>query len=333
MHSITTLSKIIYDIHHICDFLAAIKLCRAVRWLQLGHDGSTIEYKDTTSVSVVVQYVDGSLEKVILSSSFLCEDKSAQSAYVGIVSLVERIKRRYKMFLKELGPYDAARYPDPEELSFSKMRNSSVMSDNNSGALNTSSLLADFIASSVEEFMTRRGEDLDEMSENERKDLSEVIQTRCFAHVRCICADRGVEAENRWMGDRYRIPEDWSKDVRLIGLMKTDLDSLIHSIQKYVWDSELGAGYAKLQDFQSFLHGNELRCKSMGSRKTGNRMDKSMENGLKLALDYKKVTFLHDYTSIFFFREADLSPCFVPLVLIFRRGRDEQQQQRGDTYQ
>ena len=173
------------------------------------------------------------------------------------------------------------------------------MSDNNSGALNTSSLLADFIASSVEEFMTRRGEDLDKMSENERKDLSEVIQTRCFAHVRCICADRGVEAENRWMEDRYRIPEDWSKDVRLIGLMKTDLDSLIHSIQKYVWDSELGAGYAKLQDFQSFLHGNELRCKSMGSRKTGNRMDKSMENGLKLTVDYKKVMLLHDYAFFF----------------------------------
>ena len=330
--SIPTLSKIRSDLHPICDILAAIKLCRAVRWLQLGHDGSTIVDKDTTSVSVVVQHGDGKLEKVILSSSFLCEDKSAQSAYVGIVSLVERIKRRYSMFLKELGQDIAARYPDPEGLSFSKMRNSSVMSDNNSGALNTSSLLADFIASSVEDFRARCGEDLDEMSEDERKELSEVIQTRCFAHIRCICADRGVEAENRWMDDRYRIPEDWRKDVRLIGLMKTDLDSLIHSIQKYVWDSKLGAGYAKLQDFQSFLRGNELRCKSMGSRKTGNRMDKSMENGLKLAVDYKKVTFLHDYA--FFFLVANLSPRFIPSVLVFRRGRDEQQRRRrGDAYQ
>ena len=75
---------------------------------------------------MVVQHGDGKLEKVILSSSFLCEDKSAQSAYVGIVSLVERIKRRYSMFLKELGQDIAARYPDLEGLSFSKLRNSSV---------------------------------------------------------------------------------------------------------------------------------------------------------------------------------------------------------------
>ena len=296
--STPTLSKIRSDLHPICDVLAAIKLCRAVRWLQLGRDGTTVD-KDTTSVSVAVQHGDGKLEKATLSSSLLCEDKSAQSAYVGIISLVERIKRRCIMFLKELGQDVAARRPDPEGLRFSKMRSSSVMSDNNSGALNTSSLLADFIASSVEDFMVRRGEDLDEMSEDERKELSEATQTRCFAHIRRICADRGVEAENRWMDDRYRTPEDWSKDVRLIGLMKTDLDSLIHSIQKCVWDSELGAGYAKLQDFQSFLHGNELRCESMGSRKTGNRMDKSMENGLKLAVDYKKVRLY--MTTLFFF--------------------------------
>jgi len=33
-------------------------------------------------------------------------------------------------------------------------------------------------------------------------------------------------------------------DIRLAGLMETDLDRLIHSVQKYVWNSELGAGYA-----------------------------------------------------------------------------------------
>ena len=75
--------------------LSAIKLCRATRWLQLGHDGSTIVDKDTTSASIVVQYGDGKLEKIILSSSFLCEDKSAQATYEGIVSLVDRIKVRY----------------------------------------------------------------------------------------------------------------------------------------------------------------------------------------------------------------------------------------------
>lgn len=82
-----------------------------------------------------------------------------------------------------------------EKLNFSKMRSSSVMSDNNVGALNPSSFLADFIVSSVEKLMKRCGDDVDEMSEIERKELSEVIQTRCFAHVRCICADRGEGGE------------------------------------------------------------------------------------------------------------------------------------------
>ena len=101
------------------------------------------------------------------------------------------------MFLKELGPDAAQRYPHPDGINFAKTRWSSLMSDNNNGALNTSSLLADYITHSIEEFMKRRGSDVEAMSEEERKELSEIIQTRCFAHVRCICADRGVEAYAR----------------------------------------------------------------------------------------------------------------------------------------
>ena len=112
------------------------------------------------------------------------------------------------MFLKELGSDAAQRYPHPDGINFAKTRWSSLMSDNNNGALNTSSLLADYITHSIEEFMKRRGGDVEAMSEEERKELSEIIQTRCFAHVRCICADRGVEAENKWMEDRYNAPED-----------------------------------------------------------------------------------------------------------------------------
>ena len=80
------------------------------------------------------------------------------------------------------------------------------MSDNNVGALNPSSFLADFIVSSVEKLMKRCGDDVDEMSEIERKELSEVIQTRCFAHVRCICADRGEGGEQVDGGALSRSP-------------------------------------------------------------------------------------------------------------------------------
>ena len=208
------------------------------------------------------------------------------------------------MFLKMLEPEAARRYPHPDGLDFSKMRCSSLMSDNNNGALNTSSLLADYITHSVEEFTRRCGGDVEGMTEDERKELSEIIQTRCFAHIRCICADRGVEAENKWMEDRYNIPEEWRKDARLANLMKSDLGSLIYSVQKYVWDRTLGPAYTKLQDFQTFLSEKKIICKSMGGRMTGNRMDKDIENGLKFAVDYKKVVcfrFVYFSTNFFFF--------------------------------
>ena len=118
------------------------------------------------------------------------------------------------------------------------------------------------------------------------------------------------------MEELYRAPPDeWKRDIRPAGLMKSDLDNLIHFIRKYVLDSELDAGYAKLQDFQSFLHGNELRCKSMESRKTGNRMDKSMESDLKFAVDYKKITFL--YITLF----SNLSVNFVPSEFVVWQSR------------
>ncbi len=71
MPLISTLSNLRSDLGPIRDISSAIRLCRAVRWLQLGHDGSTIVDKDTTSVSIVAQQEVGSLGKIILSSSFL----------------------------------------------------------------------------------------------------------------------------------------------------------------------------------------------------------------------------------------------------------------------
>ena len=65
-----TLVALRSDLGPVCDVLTAIKLARAKRWLQLGlelglgHDG-----RDTTCVSVIVQYGEGenrSYEKLIL---------------------------------------------------------------------------------------------------------------------------------------------------------------------------------------------------------------------------------------------------------------------------
>ena len=72
------------------DVLVAIKLARAKRWLQLGHDDSAIKGRDTTCVSVIVQYDEGenrSYEKLILFSSFLCEQKTAEVTANGIIAL------------------------------------------------------------------------------------------------------------------------------------------------------------------------------------------------------------------------------------------------------
>ena len=58
----------------------------------------------------------------------------------------------------------------------------------------------DFIESSARERAQSEGE-RDQLTEEERRDLCSVIQTRCFAHIRCLCANDGVIFENEWLKD------------------------------------------------------------------------------------------------------------------------------------
>ena len=276
------------DLAHVCDVLAAIKLAKATRWLQLGHDGSAIKGRDTTCVSVIVQYDEGECrryEKLILSSSFLCEDKTAEVTANGIVRVVERLKEKYGLFLQELGEEEAARYPPLKEIGFHKMVNSSLMSDNNVTALNVSIFLMDFIEASVREYMQSEGE-WDQLTEEERRDLCSVIQTRCFAHIRCLCANDGVIFENEWLKGAYVVPEGMRADG-IEQFLKPELNSVIYALQKYLWDESFDAGYSRYADFQTWIERREIDPRSLGRKGTGSRMDKSMQLALDLALMYE----------------------------------------------
>ena len=67
------------------------------------------------------------------------------------------------------------------------------MSDNNAGAL----LISTMLANHVEAEMSYISDNLDDMEDEDKEKLVEVIQLRCFSHIRCLCANEGVNLENR----------------------------------------------------------------------------------------------------------------------------------------
>lgn len=126
-----------------------------------------------TCASVIVQREgeNAGYEKLMSSSSFLCEDKTAEATVDGIVCVVERLKEKRELFLRELGEEEAARRPPSKEIGFRKTVDSSLTSDNDATALNASSFSMDFVETSARERMQTEGE-RDQLTEEERRGLS-----------------------------------------------------------------------------------------------------------------------------------------------------------------
>ena len=119
---------------------------------------------------------NSSFKKIVLSSSFLCEDKCSETIFDGIVSIIKRIKDRYDMFLKEIGDSSASRYPMVDSIGLHKMANSLVMSDNQTAALNVSSFIVEYIIKSTREYLQAEGE-WSHLSEVEKNDIREIIHS------------------------------------------------------------------------------------------------------------------------------------------------------------
>ena len=90
--SATYLRELRMDLGPLCDVLCGLKLAAATKYTQLNHDGSSIFGQDTMAVTVTVEYTDGTVEDVLIASSFLAGSKDAESQALSIREVMSRIK-------------------------------------------------------------------------------------------------------------------------------------------------------------------------------------------------------------------------------------------------
>ena len=288
-HSIpgsTFLNDLRQDLGPLCDVFTGLKLALAVSVTQAGHDGSSIFENDTLTVNLILKFADGSYGEACLSSSFLTEAKDAECTHLAILELVKRIKTKYQMFLDqgEAQGLDIRKYPPSSAINIEKFSKASIMSDNNTTAVKVSNLLI----ASVLEAVARVHGGWGELSIEAKDELFHMIQTRCFGHIRCLCANDGVLMETEWLKENYTIPEEW-KAVPILGsTLKAELDCLILSCQKYFCDDEYVLFAGVKTQFDSWMQAmhNDIHVLSLGRKGTGNRMDMSMALAYNLSIMY-----------------------------------------------
>ena len=145
------LQRLRRDLAPLCDVIVAMKMSDATYWRQLGHDGSSIFGKDTTSVSMVIENKDSTIETILLSASYLAEDKSSDTVSNSIDELIQRKKKTYEMFLNYANEnkLNMNEFPSIDNIKISKLAKGSIISDNNNGALSISKLLANLVLNEV----------------------------------------------------------------------------------------------------------------------------------------------------------------------------------------
>ena len=68
--------------------MAGLRLAKAKRYSQLGHDGSSIFMNETLSVTVIAEMDDGSFKEIVLNASFLVEGKDAEVTHSCIMLII-----------------------------------------------------------------------------------------------------------------------------------------------------------------------------------------------------------------------------------------------------
>ena len=225
------------------------------------------------------------MEDVLIASSFLAGSKDAESQALSIREVMSRIKEKYQGFLAHCEKNGASidHLPSSDDIDLIKFRKCSLMSDNAAPALATSN---EFKRSIVEAVRLWVGEgDFDGMESEAREEIVNVINLRCFAHIRCLCANDGVKLEDEFMKFHYEMPETWKDVPVLSGVMKSQLNDLIFSIQKYLYDDKYDASYGARQEFINFMEARypTVPVLDLGRAGNGNRFDMEMYHAYRLA--------------------------------------------------
>jgi hypothetical protein len=259
------------------------KLADAVYYRHMGHDESGLEKYTTMAVNVIVEYSDGTSEKICLTASTLVRDKGAAAGVDCVKELFEFTRDIYKRFSEENADICSS-WPHFSEISLVKMRDFCVvMSDNANAAKATSNGIIDLVRDLVEEEFTQ--EELDALSPEERTKLVNNIQFGCLPHIRCLFGGEAIKDETEWMKERLPVADQHKR-------LETAVSSVLFAIQKLFRDGK--DQYAKGEQ-AAFIAWTELFSPhyvklNLGRHGTGSRMDAQHEVAYKICLN--RTTFL-----------------------------------------
>jgi hypothetical protein len=277
------LNSLRQDLGPICDIIAGLRLAKAKRYTQLGHDGSAIFENETLCVTVIAEMQDGSFEEIVLNASFLVEGKDAEVTHSCVILIFNRIREKYAEFALACPNLNL---PPADEISLTKFATSGLMSDNNATALKVSQLIKGTIEAAVRAELLADDVDYDSLSQEEQQHILMIVDERCFSHIRCLCANDSINMENGYMKANFVIPEEW-KGADYAWALQANVDSLVYACQKFFGEqTDTNFSYNKSVEFKTFFDENKLAhgwiYRSIGRKGTGSRMDMHYKTAMDL---------------------------------------------------
>jgi hypothetical protein len=134
------------------QILAAYKVARCKRIVQLCHDGSSIDAVDTFCVGVVIENDDGTTESVVLAASAVPKGKTTVLEFACVVGVLKRGEEKLvlveeALVVNGLELSDIDWWCDPKGCSLSKMigGHSCTMNGNANAATALSKLLEEHL--------------------------------------------------------------------------------------------------------------------------------------------------------------------------------------------
>jgi hypothetical protein len=275
------------DLSPLNQILAAYKVARCKRIVQLCHDGSSIDAVDTFCVGVVIENDEGPSESVVLAASAVPKGKTTALEFACVVRVFKRGQEKLELVEQALvnNGVDLSEvdwWTDPKGCSLSKMigGHSCTMNDNANAATALPGLLQEHLKEIAPEYISEWGG----KSETEQQDLCSIMDFTCWAHLRCLFGGRGMDKEKAIIkGLLEQVLEGRDSSERIEG----DLDSLIRSFQKET--SHKYGKYAKGHGTEmqaDFFHekGGEVWFDD-GRAGTGGRQDAKLEHALGVLMN------------------------------------------------
>ena len=240
------------------ETLAAIKVAKCDRIIQLGSDGSSLRGTDTYTVNLKLftrvdgggrvlgtgEDVDFVHEDVCLSASALPKGKTSEEEADCTELLFERGREKIRLLREQLEADnrdpDALGIPKPEGCTLAKLAGGSLMNDTCNGARCTAKKIKERLAKHAEEYYG--AERWGDMSESDREAKSTCLDLLCWAHLRNLFVGEGAKEEKKLLKETLKVRvlvSAWSRErerenERVPANQWTNACSVRHSLRKRV---------------------------------------------------------------------------------------------------